>query len=141
MNLTEHFTIEEMTRSATAIALGIDNTPDAEATANLKNLCTEVLEPLRQWAGVPIIVSSGYRCPELNRAVGGTVISQHQKGEAADIRIPSITEGRRYLMFILENCCFDQLIWEHDRFNTHWIHVSCRRGKNRQTFVPKLLKR
>lgn len=141
MKLTGHFTLEEMTRSATAVALGIDNTPDTEAVENLKNLCTEVLEPLRQWAGVPVIVSSGYRSPELNRAVGGVPHSQHRKGEAADIRIPNLTEGRKYLEFILDHCRFDQLIWEHDRHGTHWIHVSCRRQGNRQTFIPRLLKK
>lgn len=140
MKLTEHFSLAEMTRSATAVALGIDNTPDTQATENLKNLCREVLEPLRQWAGVPITVSSGYRSPELNRAVGGTPNSQHQKGEAADIRIPNLTEGRKYMEFILEYCRFDQLIWEHDRYGTHWIHVSCRRQGNRQSFIPRLLK-
>ena len=91
-HLSPHFTVGEFFRSGTAIRLGIDNNPDAhpgegistaEVVENLRALCTEVLEPLRRRVG-RVIVTSGYRCQELNKAVGGVWNSQHLKGEAAD---------------------------------------------------------
>lgn len=100
MKLTAHFQLEEFTRSATAIRCGIDNTPNEEQIANLKALCEEVLEPLRQHIGKPVVISSGYRCPKLNAAVGGVSNSQHMKGEAADLRIPSLAEGRQWMEWI-----------------------------------------
>lgn len=81
----KYFTITELTKSATATKQGIDNTPSAEVTANLTALVDKVLDPLREIYGKPIYVSSGYRCPKLNKAVGGVSNSQHLKGEAADL--------------------------------------------------------
>ena len=75
--LTEHFSLDELIRSNTAITRGICNMPYQAAIDNLQNLCQRVLEPLRQWAGVPVKISSGYRCRELNKAVGGVKNSQH----------------------------------------------------------------
>ena len=132
MKLTQHFTLAEFTRSATAQAKGIDNTlnPSAKADqrviSNLKNLCENVVEPLRQHSGVPIVITSGYRCPALNRAVGGSPTSQHLTGEACDLQIPSVGEGRQWLEWIMDNTTFDQLIWERTRSGTRWIHVSCK---------------
>ena len=90
--LTQHFDLNEFTRSATAIANGIDNTldlakaDDRKVAENLQYLCQTVLEPLREHFGMPVVVSSGYRCKELNRVVGGVWNSQHLTGEAADIQ-------------------------------------------------------
>ena len=88
MRLTEHFKLSEFTNSSTATARGIDNTPNEQQIANLKHICEEILEPLRAFAGQPIIIGSGFRCPALNKAVGGVKNSQHMTGEACDIRLP-----------------------------------------------------
>ena len=91
MKLSEHFDLDEFTRSATADRLHIDNTIPEELIPNLKNLCVQVLEPLREHFGTPVVISSGYRCPALNQAVGGVPNSQHLTGEAADIILPPLT--------------------------------------------------
>lgn len=133
MQITEHFTVEEFERSSTADRLGIANRVPAALLPNLRTLCEVVLEPLRAFAGKPIVISSGYRCPALNRAVGGASQSQHLRGEAADLHLPSTAEGRTWFSWLIDNTTFDQLIWEHDGRGTHWIHVSCKAdtGKNR----------
>ena len=140
--MTEHFKLEEFIRSSTAQQLGIDNTPSEEVILNLRNLCEKVLEPLRQWYGKPISISSGYRCPALNRAVGGVTKSQHLRGEAADIRLPSIAIGRKMLEYIVFHLPYDQVIWEHNTDGLYWIHVSLKRDprKNRLHYIPYLLK-
>ena len=161
MQLSEHFSLSEFTRSATAAKYGIDNTFDpsnpahAEIIANLRNLCEQVLEPLRAFASQPIIISSGYRSPALNRAVGGAKNSQHLTGEAVDIRIPMHAfvneQGQRFTNMELlnrwfdwmtNNCDFDQLIKETANRRTYWIHVSCKRNrrKNRHQSIRFLLK-
>ena len=81
-----YFTLDEFVRSATATAHGIDNTPSKEAVTNLELLVSRVLDPLREAWGSPIIVTSGYRCEELNKRVGGVKTSYHLRGMAADIR-------------------------------------------------------
>ena len=81
----KYFTLKELTRSTTATAKGIDNTPTPEVEKNLTLLVENVLDPLREIYGKPITVNSGYRCPELNKAVGGSKTSDHVKGFAADI--------------------------------------------------------
>ena len=126
MQITEHFTVEEFERSSTADRLGIANRVPAALLPNLKTLCEVVLEPLRAFAGKPIVISSGYRCPALNQAVGGASQSQHLRGEAADLHLPSIAEGRAWFRWLIDNTTFDQLIWERSRQGTHWIHVSCK---------------
>lgn len=149
MKLTEHFSLEEFTRSGTASKYGINNTldpnnpKDAEIIANLKALCENVLEPLRQWYGKPITISSGYRSPTLNNhpEVRGATNSQHMKGEAVDLHLPSIDIGRKWLVHLLDSCAFDQIIWEHDKNGCYWIHISYKRiGTNRQLYIPRLLK-
>lgn len=87
-----------------------------------------MLEPLRQHAGKPVIISSGYRCPTLNRLVGGAKTSQHMKGEAADIRINSLAEGREWFNWLKTHVPYDQLLWEckaSKPTKVYWIHVSC----------------
>ncbi len=116
----KHFTLDELTRSATARRLGIDNTPTRQAAANLKQLVANILDPLREAYGAPIYVNSGYRCPVLNRAVGGSASSQHLTGEAADITAGS-KAGNRRLYELLRNLPVDQAINEHD---FAWLHVS-----------------
>lgn len=125
--LTPHFQLGEFVRSGTATRLGIDNMPGAEAIASLRALCVNVLEPLRQRYG-RIIITSGYRCPRLNKAVGGAQQSQHMRGEAADIYIASSEKMQKYATFIADNTNFDQLIIEKRRgcrgAERRWLHVS-----------------
>ena len=125
VQLSEHFWLHEFTASLTARMAGLCNEPPAEAVERLKNLCQLVLEPLRQWAGRPVQISSGYRSPAVNRAVGGVPSSQHLRGEAADLLLPSEQTGWLWFDYIRRHLPFDQLIWEtyHTR---HWIHVSCK---------------
>ena len=142
MHLSPHFKLVEFTRSATAQARHIDNTPNEEQIKNLKFLCDNVLEPLREQFG-PIIIGSGFRCPALNTAVGGVKNSQHKSGEACDIHLPSIEVGKKYFEFLKKLPIFDQLIWERNnpRSNHYWIHVSIKRsGKNRKQVIPLLNK-
>lgn len=105
--------------------MGIDNTPTPVAVANLTALVEAVLDPLREKYGRPIIVSSGYRCPRLNRAVGGAVNSQHTTGEAADIYVTRPREMAELFSLIYYTLPFDQLIWERGTDEAPaWIHVS-----------------
>lgn len=126
----KYFSIKELTKSETATRLKIDNTPTAEVVDNLTALVDNVLDPLRELYGKPIHISSGYRCPRLNKAVGGVANSQHLTGQAADINQGSHEENRRLFIYLEEYCTFDQLLWEN---GGAWIHVSFRKdGKNRQ---------
>ena len=132
MKLSNNFTLEEFTRSQTAIRKNIDNTPTDEHTENLQLLCEMVLQPVRDHFG-PIAINSGYRGVELNKSIGGSWKSQHCEGKAADIECPG-TGNRHVAEWISDNCTFDQLILE---FHTPgipdsgWVHVSFNRGSNR----------
>ena len=129
----KYFTVKELTRSATAQRLGIDNTPPASAVQALNELVDNVLDPLREAWGGPIMVNSGYRCPELNRIVGGTPSSQHQRGEAADITVGSQTENRLLLALIKRlDLPVDQCI---DEKGCRWIHVSHSKARNCRLYM------
>ena len=129
----KYFTIAELCRSATARRSGIDNTPPASAVKALTVLVDEVLDPLREAWGGPIRVNSGYRCPKLNKAVGGTPSSQHQRGEAADITVGSRSANRRLLALIKRlDLPVDQCI---DEKSCRWIHLSHRSGYNRRMYM------
>lgn len=117
----KYFTIEELTRSATATTRGLDNTPTPEIKANLERLVDKVLDPLREKYGKPITVNSGYRCPELNKAVGGSKTSDHVKGFAADLTGGSKQENEKIFNIIRDNFAWTQLINERD---FSWVHVS-----------------
>ena len=137
-HLSPHFTVGEFFRSGTAIRLGIDNNPDAhpgegistaEVVENLRALCTEVLEPLRRRVGC-VIVTSGYRCQELNKAVGGVWNSQHLKGEAADIFVPDTATAMRYGHILEHHSAVQQLLLEPMGIQQkRWIHVGFRRSE------------
>jgi len=120
---TEHFSLSELVHSNKANELHIDNTPTPEAVANLCNLMTEVLEPARCQLGAPVIVTSGYRCPALNKAVEGVNTSQHMMGQAADLVCTKLEDKKR-LFEILKKMDIDQLLWERNSQGTQWIHVS-----------------
>ena len=141
MRLSKNFTYEELTHSNVAERRGINNRPrtkeeEKRVIENLKALCMEVLQPLRDYLGKPVVISSGYRCPELNKAVGGVKNSQHMKGEAADIHVDSTEHLLKIMHFIMDELDFDQLIWERNRAGTQWVHVSYKRvGANRHQVV------
>lgn len=143
--LTKHFTIDELCASATAKARGIQNKPDTQALINLVYLTAYVLEPLREAMDEPVKIGSGYRCPQLNKAVGGVPNSQHMKGQAADLCIDGdLKKGKRWFEWIKQHCQFDQLIWEHNSKGTYWVHVSYVHpgiGQNRRQVIDNLLKR
>lgn len=134
MRLTEHFTYEEMTNSPTAKRLGLSNAPDAESLDNLKKLCEDVLEPLRAHWGKPIIVTSGYRAPSVNKAVGGAKNSDHMFGAAADIRTVSDSyDDNKKLFNLAVRLIRDGIIETRqclDEYNYNWIHISVNHPKN-----------
>lgn len=135
MNLSKNLSLAEVTKSLTAKRLGIDNTPDDWTIENLRATAGEVFQPVRSAFGCPIYVSSGYRSEELNRAIGGSVRSQHIQGRALDLDADVFgrcTNGEIF-RYILNNLTFDQLIWEFgDSDNPDWVHVSyVRDGLNR----------
>lgn len=125
----EFFTIEELCANTTAKERGINNTPSSEVIYNLRMLVIFVLDPLRRKYGKPIYVNSGYRSPQLNKAVGGVKTSQHVKGQAVDITTYSRSGNKRLFDLIRESGCFDELINEN---NFSWIHVSYNFNKNRK---------
>lgn len=136
----KYFTIKELTASTTAKRKGIDNTPSTEVTSALNALVDNVLDPLRQAYGKPIVVTSGYRCAKLNKAVGGASSSQHVTGEAADIRSVSDDPKENKVIFDLIRKLglpFDQLINE---FGYDWVHVSFSRFKKRSQVLSAVKK-
>ena len=127
------FTLRELTKSDTAIRKGIKNAPSKLEESNLIALVENILDPLREAYGKPIIVTSGYRCEELNRLIGGSKTSQHRSGQAVDIRtiIDTPEENKKlYDLIIKLNLPFDQLIDEH---NFDWVHVSYSPKHRKQT--------
>lgn len=120
MNLTPHFTLDELTASQAAARLGLDNTPPAEMVAALKRTA-QLLEEVRTLLGKPVLVSSGYRSPAVNRAVGGAANSAHMLGCAADFSCPSFGSPLDICREIVRsNIAFDQLIHEFRA----WVHIA-----------------
>lgn len=118
----KYFTIKELCDSIEAEKREIDNSPNSAIIRHLNLLVRFILDPLREKYGKPITVSSGYRCQELNKIVGGSKNSQHVKGLAADITVGSVFENKKLFNLIIKlNLPFDQLI---DENNYKWVHVS-----------------
>lgn len=139
--LTEHFTVEELTASPTAKAKGIANVPTAEHLANMKYCCEKILEPVRTHFGKPVKINSSYRCPALNKAVGGSTTSQHVNGQAIDFEIEGIS-NKVLADWVSENLEFDQVILEFyvdgDK-NSGWVHASIKKegGNRKQKLIAK----
>lgn len=134
----KYFTIEELTHSATATAKKIDNTPGLQEEANLKALVEYILDPLREKYGKPIVVTSGYRCPELNVLLKGSKTSDHKNGKAADISGGSRNENKKLFDLIQElDLPFDQLIFEKGdrKEGPDWVHVSYNPDRNRRQIL------
>ena len=124
--ISKHISYKEGTNSVTAIRRGIDNTPNDEQLDNMVLLAEKVFEPLREWVDGPIKINSFFRCPKLNKAIGGSSKSQHCHGQAIDI---DDTQGKvansEMYHYIKKNLDFDQMIWEFgDDDNPAWVHVS-----------------
>jgi hypothetical protein len=128
MKLSKHFTLDEMTRSQTASQRNILNVPNDEQIENLTDLCIYVLDPIRDAAGRPVMITSGYRSNLLNKAVGGSRTSQHPEGKAADIRVKGIKIEQLFRFILALGIEFDQCIQEFDT----WIHISFNKGNNRK---------
>lgn len=131
MNLSPHFTLLEMTRSETAVRHGINNTPNAIQIKKLKALCENVLEPIRDLIGLPINIHSGFRNPTVNSLVGGSINSQHKKGEAADFSVENKTPQELFDIIRASNIPFDQIIQE---FN-EWVHISFRNANRHDQLI------
>jgi hypothetical protein len=120
MQLSEHFSLAELTASETADRLNIDNTPDTSEMANLVRLATFLEEVKTVLGGKPVMINSAFRCKEVNDAVGSKDTSQHRIGCAADIRVPSMTPDEVVKAIIAAGIGYDQVIREFDR----WTHIS-----------------
>lgn len=129
--LTQHFTLEEMCHSQTAVRLNLSNFPDPEAASNLLNTAAG-LEKIRKLVGKPIFVSSGYRSPKVNKAVGGARNSQHMTGQAADITCHSYGSPRQLMQAIVSSDIdYDQCILEFDS----WCHISFSNKPRKQNLI------
>lgn len=128
MKLSDHFHLSEFTNSQIAARLGIDNTPGEDEVRALSLVCHKVLEPLRSNYLRPVVVSSGYRSPALNRAVKGSRYSQHMLGQAVDFEIPGVSNVD-VCRWMERHLNYDQLILEFytpGQPNSGWVHVSYR---------------
>lgn len=132
--LSEHFSLEEMIKSQTAVRKGIKNYPEEAHIAALKLLCQKVLEPVRAHFGKPISVTSGYRCARLNKAVGGSGTSQHCFGQAVDFHVVGVSDTA-VAKWISDNLVFDQLILEFPPEG--WVHVSYAPHPRKQVLTAK----
>ena len=132
MNLSPHFTLDELLASNTATANHIAEqfAPPQNIIDNLTKLCDNVLEGVRDITGGAINVSSGYRSPALNAKVGGEPTSQHLKGEAADITCPTLSVDELYAEIKQGLVHFDELIIEHDSAGHRWVHISYNTSPN-----------
>ena len=137
MQLSDNFSLLELTKSQTAVRKGIDNAPSPEHQENLKSLCASILQPIRDHFGRVVSVSSGYRSVELCVAIGSSTGSQHAKGEAADFEIFGIS-NKELADYINENLDYDQLIleyWKESDPNSGWVHCSYSLNGNRKQYL------
>ena len=134
MYLSEHFTLEELTFSQTAARRRIQNEPNITQVARLRQLCLQILEPVRARLNHnPITISSGFRGEILNKAIGGSASSQHMTGDAADFTIPAFGTVREVVELIaISEIDFDQLIYEGN-----WIHISNSKQPRRRVLTAQ----
>ena len=133
MKLSKNFTLSELTKSQTAVRKNIKNEPSTAHVENLIHLAETVLQPVRDHFGKPVVISSGYRSPELCEAIGSSSKSQHARGEAADFEIMGV-DNMQLAMWINKNTNFDQLIlefYEPGDPNSGWVHCSAVREGSR----------
>jgi hypothetical protein len=139
MQISKHLSLAEVSRSETAKRLGVSNTPTTEHLENFKVLADKVFEPIREHFNSPIHISSAYRSKELNKAIKGSLTSQHCEGKAIDIDMDGSASGvsnADVFKYIKESLVFDQLIWEFGGdTNPDWVHVSYNEGNNRKQIL------
>ena len=126
MKLSANFTLSELTKSQTAVRKNIKNEPSTAHVENLIHLAETVLQPVREHFDKAVVISSGYRSPELCEAIGSSSKSQHARGEAADFEIPGV-DNKELATWISKNTEFDQLILEFYKEgdpNSGWVHCS-----------------
>lgn len=126
---SEFFSLAELCRSTTAERLKIKNVPSSEQVKNLEYGCQMVLDPLRRMYGKPIVITSGYRCPKLNVAVGGVANSWHQDGNAADIRVSDEQHAKALFDLLKKLPSVDTCLFEHSKTSI-WLHVQWNVRKN-----------
>ena len=131
-NISKHITFIEATQSPTAAKLGINNNPDKAQLEAMQLVAEKCFEPLRTWYNKPIKINSFFRSDLLNRAVKGSLTSQHKKGEAIDLDAGSKEENKKLFEWIKANLVFDQLLNE---YNYSWVHVSYSKTKNRKQIL------
>ena len=138
MKLSDNFNLHEFTRSQTATRHNIENVPSDTQIFNLRNLCVNVLQPVRDYFMKPMIISSGFRCVELNIKIGGSISSQHVQGQAADIEVLEVS-NLELSDWIHNNLKYDQLILEfhNPEKDPHsgWVHVSYSTENNRLKYM------
>ena len=137
MQLSNNFSLKELTASQTAVRKGIDNTPGPEHQENLKSLCAPILQPVRDHFNRVVSVSSGYRSPELCTAIGSKITSQHAKGQAADFEIFGVS-NKSLADYIDSELHYDQLIleyWKESDPNSGWVHCSYTNENNRKQYL------
>ena len=135
MILSKNFTLQEFTKSVSAIRNDIDNSPNAEHIRNIQLLVKYVLQPLREGLNKPIRITSGYRSEALNKAIKGSKKSQHCKGQAADLqfKVDGVMNNKMVWDKVIElGLPFDQMINE---FNYSWIHISYNHEYNRKSLL------
>ena len=140
-----NFALSEFIKSDTATQRGIDNTPDFDEVGNLEELIGTILQPLREAWGKPLIISSGYRCEELNKSVGGVMNSAHLYGNAADVQVASSKDFDEFVEFAEDwlrknKVKFDQSIRESSK-DVYWWHIGLRNSKGEQRMQFKAIKK
>ena len=141
MQLTEHFTLEELTYSNIAKSKGVKNEPNESQIENLKLLAQYILEPIREKIGCPLFISSGYRSEKINALVGGSKTSQHLLGSAADIQIFDKKLNNKDLFDIIVSMVKNneiqvgQVIWEFGETEPNWVHVSLPTSRHRNEIM------
>ena len=126
MQISDHFTLSELTKSSTAERMGIANEPGSTEVESLIMVCDKVLEPVRNHYGIAFAPNSGFRCLELNQAIGSSDNSQHVAGEAVDFEVVGVP-NKEMALWIMDNCDFDQLILEFYKEgvpDSGWVHCS-----------------
>lgn len=140
--ISTNITYKEGTKSNEAIRLGLSNDPNPEQLANMKLVAEKIFQPLREHFNVSIGISSFFRSPEVNQAIGGAKASQHMTGQAIDIdadifdsklKDGTILTNKMIFDYIVKNLDYDTIIWEFgDESNPAWVHVSYVKGNNRK---------
>lgn len=128
LQLSKNIHLTEVVKSQTATRYGIDNTPNGQIYENLKQSAVNLWQPVRDILGVPILISSGYRCPELNKRINGAKTSSHMSGFAIDFVAPSFGNTRKVVEFLSRelpkrNIKFDQIILEYPNSPNSWVHL------------------